>query len=220
MFHVELRELRQFSHVAHSFNLSETELSAKVLAPWSEGQLVVLGERQWEPKRTKLTILEGPELRLDELGMGRGWGNAIRHGHDVTERVLAGMRTHAKPGAVAEVTDGPDPVAAFKAVVQAQCATAPLAIHQALWLANSTHPEWRVSERVALAERAVWELLHEGHVKMVRRPAADSDAADVDATKDEWGPALLTWASWTDSGTPRWQLVPAASGSGRSIRQT
>ena len=37
VFHVELRELRQFPHVAHAFNLSETELSAKVLVPWSEG---------------------------------------------------------------------------------------------------------------------------------------------------------------------------------------
>lgn len=207
MFHVELRQLRQFPHVAHSFNLSEAELSAKLLVPWSEGQLVLMGEREWEPRRTKLTILEGPELRLDEIGMGRGWGNAVRHGHDVTERMMVAARAHAKPGGTAE---GSDAVAAFKAVLRAQCATAPLAIHQALWLANSKHPEWRVSERIALTERAVWELLHEGHVKLVRPGAGDQGMADVDAEKEEWGPALLTWASWTESAAPRWLLVAAA----------
>ncbi len=207
MFHVELRQLRQFPHVAHSFNLSEAELSAKVLVPWSEGQLVLIGEREWEPRRTKLTILEGPELRLDEIGMGRGWGNAIRHGHDVTERMLVSARAEAKPAGTAE---GSDAVAAFKAVLRAQCATAPLAIHQALWLANSKHPGWRVSERIALTERAVWELLNEGHVKLVAPRADDQGKDDVAADRAEWGPALLTWGSWMDSDTPRWRLVAAA----------
>jgi hypothetical protein len=45
---------------------------------------------------------------------------------------------------------------------------------------------------------------------MVRKLSADAGAADVDAEKEEWGPALLAWASWTDSGTPRWQLIAAA----------
>lgn len=202
MFHVELR---QFPHVARSFNLSEAELTTKVLVPWSEGQLVKLGEREWEPARAKLTILEAPELRLDEIGMGRGWGNAIRQGADVTERVMAAAKAQPKPGAPASS----DAVTAFKAVVQAQCATAPIAINQVLWLANSRHPEWRVSERVALTERAVWELLHEGGLTMVRRVAGDDGPTDVAAAKEEWGPALLTWASWSDSGTPRWYLAAA-----------
>lgn len=207
MFHVELRERRQFPHFAHSFNLSEEELSAKVLVPWSEGQIVLIGEREWEPRRTKLTILEGRELRLDEIGMGRGWGNAIRHGQDVTERVTGAARAHSRPAGTAE---GSDPLAAFKAVLLAQCSTAPLAIHQAMWLANSQHPEWRVSDRIALTERAVWELLHEGHLRLVRRDPGDQGAADVDAGKEEWRPALLEWASWTDSDTPRWHLLAAA----------
>jgi hypothetical protein len=201
VFHVELR---QFPHLARSFNLSEAELNAKVLVPWSKGQPVKMGEREWEPARAKLTILEGPELRVDEIGMGRGWGTAMRHGQEVTERVIVAARAPAKPSGNVDASNA---VAAFKDVVRAQCASAPLAIHQVLWLANSRHPEWRVSERVALAERAAWELLHEGQVKMVRRLAGDEGQADVEAAKEEWGPALLTWATWTDSGTPRWYLV-------------
>jgi hypothetical protein len=204
LFHVELRELRQFPHVVHSFNMSEMELNTKLLAPWSEGQRVLIGEREWEPKRTKLTVIEARELRLDELGMGRGWANAIRYGDDVTDRVIVAASGQSKSNALIE---GSDALTAFKAVVRAQCDAAPLAIHQAVWLACSKYPEWRVSQRIALTERAVWELLHEGHLKIVRRTAGAAGDAVVEATKEEWEPALLTWANWMESDTPRWQLV-------------
>ena len=60
MFHVEVRK---FPHVARSFNLSEAELNAKILVPWSDGQLVLLGEQKWEPASAKLTIVAA--CRLD-----------------------------------------------------------------------------------------------------------------------------------------------------------
>jgi len=205
MFHVEVRK---FPHVARSFNLSEAELNAKVLVPWSEGQLVDLGEQKWEPAQAKLTILEGPELRVDEMGMGRGWGNASQRGEDVTERVLGAARARA---AAAGGLSASDALGAFKDVVLAQCEVNRLAIHQVLWLANSRHPEWRVSERVALAERGVWELLHEGRLTMVRRLSGDDGPREVDAEKDEWGRVLLAWASWSDSTAPRWFLAAAAT---------
>ena len=203
MFHVELR---QFPHVARTFNLSEAELTAKILVPWSEGQLVPLGERKWQPATAKLTIVEGRELRIDEISMGRGWPNALKHGQEVTERMVAGAGPPATAAAAGEPSDS---LATFKDVVHAQCSSAPLAVHQALWLANSRHPGWRVSERLALAERAVWELLHEGRVRMVRRVTGDDGPSDVAAGQDEWGPALLTWASWSDAGTACWYLVAA-----------
>ena len=54
-----------------------------------------------------------------------------------------------------------------------------------LALASEQHPGWRVSDRLALAERAVWELLHHGQLRMVRR----ADAVD----QDEWESLLLAW---------------------------
>lgn len=203
MFHVEVR---QFPNVARSFNLSEAELNAKVLVPWSRGQLVLLGERQWEPARAKLTVLEGRELRPDEMGLGRGWANVSRDAENVTERVLAAARAQARPGGIAEASGSS---AAFKEVVRAQCATDRLAIHQVMWLANSRHPEWRVSERLALAERAVWELLHQDALTMLRRtPGADGPEYRT-ADRSEWEPALLAWATWSDSAEPRWFVVGA-----------
>ena len=203
MFHVEFRK---FPHVACTFNLSERELMSKILVPWTQGAVVDMGERKWQPQVTKLTIFEGPELRPDEMGMGRGWQNVTRKGEEVTQRLLDGAQARAAAGGNAM---GSDALVAFKDVLEAQCEANRLAIYQVLWLANSRHPEWRVRERLALAERAVWELLHEGRVRMVRRVAGDDGPSHVDTEKEEWGKALLTWSSWTDSGTARWFLVGA-----------
>ncbi len=85
MYHVELR---QFPHNFCRFNLSEGEL-AVLLAPWKGGQPIELGERKWNPHQAKITILEGPELELQEMAMGRGWRAAERRSQDVTDRVLA-----------------------------------------------------------------------------------------------------------------------------------
>lgn len=195
MFHVEVR---QFPHVARTFNLSEAELNARIVVPWLRGHLVKLGEREWEPARAKLTVLEGRELRSDEMGMGRGWQNASRDAEDVTARVLA-----AVPTAGAEA---PGAASAFKDVVREQCATGRLAVHQVLWLANSRHPEWRVSERLALAEQAVWELLHEGSLILLRLSPGEAGPQYTPADRSEWQPALLAWRTWSDAAEPRWFL--------------
>ena len=203
MFHVEVR---QFPHVARTFNLSEADLYATVLGPWSQGQLVLLGEREWEPRRAKLTVLEGRELRTDEMGLGRGWANLSRDAENVTERVLAVARAQAKPGGLAEASGS---AAAFKEVLRARCATERLAVHQVMWLANSRHPEWRVSERIALAERAVWELLHAGLLTMLKRVPGEAAPEYTAVDRSEWEPVLLAWATWSDSVDPLWFLGAA-----------
>jgi hypothetical protein len=203
VFHVEVR---QFPNVARTFNLSEADLSDKVLVPWVRGQPVQIGDRKWEPAKAKLTILEGRELRSDEIGLGRGWANISRGAENVTERVLSAARAQPNAGGVAEASGE---IAAFKEVVRAQCATDRLAIPQVMGLANRRHPEWRVSDRLALAERAVWELLHEGRLSMLRRGAGESGPEYPVADRGDWEPALLAWATWSDSAEPRWFVVAA-----------
>jgi hypothetical protein len=189
VFHVELR---QFPHVARTFNLDEPELRARVLDPWQRGEQVELGEHTWAPERARLKIYEGPELRPDEISMGRGWSNAVRSGEDVTDRLL---RRAERPDAGASLAE-------FKQQVLIQCADGRIGIHQVLWLANEHRPEHRVSERLALAEQSVWELLHEGRVAMLRVPAGDASAAAEPVARDSWQPILLDWATWSDSGAP------------------
>ncbi len=95
MYHIELR---QFPHNMCKFNLSEQELFDTIVSGWAQGQWIEMGERKWNPHQAKLTVLEGPQIPVDLLSIGRGWSNAQHHGEDVTERVLAQARQAASPG--------------------------------------------------------------------------------------------------------------------------
>jgi hypothetical protein len=84
-FHVEIRRSVQR---AWAFNLDEARLQT-LLDPWRREEMVDFGDKEWDPRTSKLTILEGPELAGPELSFGQGWNNAERTGTDVTGRMLA-----------------------------------------------------------------------------------------------------------------------------------
>jgi hypothetical protein len=100
MYHIELR---QFPHNVCRFNLSDQELGA-VVAPWVSEQFVEVGERKWRTDQARLTILEGPQLGMNQLTMGRGWRAAERQCEDVTERLLAEAKRALAAGAAGPVT--------------------------------------------------------------------------------------------------------------------
>ena len=175
MFHVELR---QFPHQARAFNLTREELETRIVAPWVAGRSIELDERHWSPERARLTIYEGPHLENDQLGMGRGWQNATRDGQDVTQRLLA-TPAEAQPAA---------PAAELKRAVADRTAYGPLPLRSLVELTGERYPQARVSERIALCEQAVWELLHEGELQLVRAGAA--------MPRDEWQQVLLSWEAW------------------------
>lgn len=89
MFHVELREA---SHRLHRFNLTDAELRASVLEPWVRGEPIEMGERVWSPAAGHILVLNGPEIPVGRLTMGRGWSVAQREGADVTTKALAQTR--------------------------------------------------------------------------------------------------------------------------------
>jgi hypothetical protein len=101
-YHVEIR--RSF-HRARAFNLDEQALAGRILDRWRRGLVVELGDREWEPRDCRITVLEGPELEPPELAQGHGWQNAARRGTDVTSVVLAGAATApaSAAGAVAVI---------------------------------------------------------------------------------------------------------------------
>ena len=65
----------------------------------------------------------------------------------------------------------------------------PVSLRRMVELTAERYPESRVSERLALCEQAVWELLHEGAVNLFRA------GAPVD--REEWQGVLLRWEAWT-----------------------
>ncbi len=184
MFHIQLS---QTVNVSREFNLSEEELQRRILMPWKANALVVSGERKWAPERAKLTIYEGPELRPDQIGMGRGWGNVTKHGTDVTARMLR-----------AEPPPAPAPAAApageldrCKQEIVRRAGDGGLSLGACIEVAGALRFGSRVSERLALVEQAVWELLHTGAIVL------DGHGAGADAGAAEWQRALLDWDAWT-----------------------
>ncbi|MGH2870590.1 MAG: hypothetical protein ACRDNK_23860, partial [Solirubrobacteraceae bacterium] len=179
VFHLELR---QFPHVARAFNLTRAELDLRFARPWVSGSPVDHDDRRWTPEKARLIIFEGPELRTEAMGLGRGWANVGRTSQDVTETVLA----EAQRGA-----EGRSTVEMFK-VTLAGAARSSITLADVMELVSAEYPAWRVSERLALAEQAVWEMLHQGHLTL-----SDLDGA---IESERWQPLLLRWSSWTGSG--------------------
>jgi hypothetical protein len=185
-------ELRSSIHVAHAFNLSAVELDRAVLNDWRRGEVVVFGDRRWEPDRTQLKIYEGRRLDGPALSFGRGWANAVKRGEDVTERIL-GSQSKPPNAAISPELD------ALRREILAQCTTARIGVHQVLWLANRWYPERRASERLALAEGALWGLLHEHRVGLRR---LGGKAADEAVAQTDWEGILLDWKTWSDADRP------------------
>jgi hypothetical protein len=198
VFHVEVR---QFPHAASAFNLSREQLEARIVGPWLSGRPVEMEDRRFSPERAKVTIIEGPSLSVDEMGLGRGWANAQRDGQDVTVRIFA--------EAQAETTNAPRDLETsaeeFKTVVVGACTLRRLSFGEVVLLASARHPGSRASERLALAERAVWELLHQRRIELFE-PDGDEPVAPAG-----WQAIVLSWESWSGSPQPEIQAAAVAS---------
>jgi hypothetical protein len=90
-FHVEVRSTPDHARV---FNIGDAELQ-EILKPWIAGRTFELGEQEWEPRESTLTILEGPALDGPDLAYGQGWSNALRSAEDVTRRLVESAETEA-----------------------------------------------------------------------------------------------------------------------------
>jgi hypothetical protein len=202
MYHVELR---QFPHNFCRFNLSEGELRETILDAWARGDWIELGERKWSPHQANLTVLEGPQLPVEQLSMGRGWRNAARQGEDVTEQLLAIARTAASGvsdatrtvagaasslGGVTEerqaagrhtatgLDDSRDLQLAADSLgleVLAQLDPEPVPIAIVWQLARERYPERPASDCLRLAEHAIRSLT-EARLAVVLAPGAGAGA--------------------------------------------
>jgi hypothetical protein len=66
--------------------------------PWAQKELVEVNGQKWDPKSATITILEGPEIPIHRLSLGRGWPLAEKQGEDVTARVIAEARQAVSDG--------------------------------------------------------------------------------------------------------------------------
>ena len=104
-FHVELSSSTSRARV---FNLSHDELLGRVIEPWLADRPFELGEYEWLPSESSLTILEGPHLDNPALAFGQGWSNAERGSEDVTRRELQQAPPPKVPDAFVVAADLPE----------------------------------------------------------------------------------------------------------------
>jgi hypothetical protein len=156
VYHVELR---QFPHNMCRFNLSEEELVDTIVGAWAEEEWIEFGERKWNPHQARLKVLEGPQLAVEELAMGRGWRNAQRHSEDVTERVLEQARARQDAAAAAAASAGAAAGAgAADERLLALLGADPGALLASWRLTVARRPELAPSEALALAEATLRSL--------------------------------------------------------------
>jgi hypothetical protein len=219
VYHVEIR---QFPHNASRFNLTEREL-LPIVVPWVREEWVELGERKWNVNLAKLTIIEGPQLSMPQLAMGRGWRNAQRQGQDVTERVLQTLKeapgTAAQPpappahvGARGAGKGGPPNASVERAAADFQLLgdslgleilaaldEGPVTLARVWRLADARLGDRPASEGLTLGEQAIRSLLERGLVVLQALPAGVDERGqpsleDVDEAQVE--PALRAIEGW------------------------
>lgn len=209
MYHVELRH---FPHHACSFNLTEQQLRALV-EPWAREQVVELAQRKWSPHVAKLTILEGPQLPVQQLSMGRGWRSAERQSEDVTERVLAAARAHDGSSTLAP-TEPPAGAPSSELDLHVDSLglgilsllDSPAPLWRAWRLAQARFPERSASESLGAAEQAVRSLLDKRLIVLLQPATHAADGAHgdgegaVEVPEDRLEPLLRAVESWTATG--------------------
>jgi len=164
--------------MARAFNLSADELTRRFLAPLVNGRELIYEDREWTARKTTVTVYEGPELPIEQMGMGRGWGNVQRSGTDVTERVLQ----HAR-----EQTARHPALDRLQERLAGRLSVGAIPIADVIGLADDLMGG-RLSERLAVAELAVWEMLHHGRASLLE------DGVTVEP--ERWQEVLLQSDSW------------------------
>jgi hypothetical protein len=92
-FHVRLQ--RQIIFTEETYNLNEAELMRRFVDPWLAGKPIIIKGRTWVPERSRISILEGPDLTSTQRSWVQGWTKALELSENVTDRFL-----HSPPVAV------------------------------------------------------------------------------------------------------------------------
>jgi len=220
-------ELRKFPHTVCRFNQSEQQMRALII-PWVKEEWIEEGERKWNSNEATLTVLEGPELSMPELAMGRGWRNAQRRSEDVTERVLGAVQPAGDPktGGEGRPADGAA-AAAQDATVDAQLLADSLglellarldagsmALSRAWHLAAERLGDASAAQSLALAELTVRSLVARGLAVLCQDAGHSAQTHPGDAATgaqavgaDRVQAALRTVESWAGGERGSWRIA-------------
>jgi hypothetical protein len=99
------------------------------------------------------------------------------------------------------VAAGDRPFAEFKAEILGQAKEDLTGVYEAWWTANAWYPDRPLSERLAMAERAVTELASEARIVLCRGTWEDAERSPI--APDERAAVLCDWATWAIPDGPR-----------------
>jgi hypothetical protein len=108
-FHVEISSPLNRARI---LNVDEEELRKEILEAWVAGLPFNFGGQDWQPRESRLTILEGPALKPGADGED-GWSNALRAAEDVTRPMLEAAEQSA-PARIAVLVEANSVEAALK----------------------------------------------------------------------------------------------------------
>ena len=154
--------MRSGMQLVREFNLSDRRLWVEFLAPLMADHDFTLEGHEFIPRQTRLKVYEGPELRPDQLGMGRGWQNVERSAEDVTARVLARAREHAAAATTATAAAASAGSAAADLLRErliGRISAGPIAAQEILSIASELMPDAGEAARLEASRQAVWALL-------------------------------------------------------------
>jgi len=91
----------------------------------------------------------------------------------------------------------PDDYSAFKESVVLDVGPEGLEVFEVWWEATARYPAYTPSQRLAVAERVVAELLADGRVQLYRQVGTGAEVEPVSA--QDVAAALNGWAAWNQS---------------------
>lgn len=214
MFHIEVRER---SHRLSRLNMTEQELASTVLVPWVRGERIELGERTWRPEEASIRIVEGPEIPIGAMTLGRGWPTAVREGREVTQALIAAAgRQFAAGAAPGGEPSGPPPGGGPSAMAASAAAEAGLladslglellrrlsdgaiGLHEIWKVSAERHPQLSASASLEIASRALASLFGS---KLIVAAHGVASGSGEPMSESELQAALGDIDSWSEGET-------------------
>lgn len=187
-FHVELKDHRD---VVRAFNLSEAQVVARFITPLRTSARFSVEDKEFESRKSRLIVVEGPHLAHGELTLGQGWTTARKRGDDVTQRFLS-----ADVGSAPSLGNpGLELAGRLRERVLGRLAAGPLPLDQAIGLSADLMVGHRVSERLGAIETVIWEMLHTDQGRGL-------SVAGEPVPRDDWEATVLDGSTWLAGGDP------------------
>ncbi|HTW12721.1 MAG TPA: hypothetical protein VME01_08255, partial [Solirubrobacteraceae bacterium] len=165
-------EMRSRLNVVRAFNLSAAEVQARFIGPLRSAAKFTYEGHEWDPRKTRLKVFEGPPLEPHQLALGRAWQQVEKAGTDVSATMLgaatatSGATAEPLAGATATGASHPPVLGQLRERLIGRLSAGPVSLPEMLALAAELMPDYTASQQVAASQTVLWELLVEQRAQL------------------------------------------------------